>query len=180
MLSLTIISHTPHYYGNNGAIVGLEPTVREINYLSQLFETIYHVAPLHSAEPHNATSSYISKNIIYIPIKPTGGEKIFSKLNIFYYMPYNLYKIIITIVKTQWIQFRAPTNLGLFVLPLLSVLKNKNKWVKYAGDWEKKSIPISYKLQRWWLRMNLQKSIVTINGNHNKQQSSDDISSTDD
>ena len=26
------------------------------------------------------------KNIIYIPIKPTGGEKIFSKLNIFYYM----------------------------------------------------------------------------------------------
>ena len=39
MLSLTIISHTPHYYGNNGAIVGLEPTVREINYLSQLFET---------------------------------------------------------------------------------------------------------------------------------------------
>ena len=171
MLSLTIISHTPHYYGNDGAIVGLEPTVREINYLSQLFETIYHVAPLHSADPHNATSSYISKNIIYIPIKPTGGEKIFSKLNIFYYMPYNLYKIIITIVKTQWIQFRAPTNLGLFVLPLLSVLKNKNKWVKYAGDWEKKSIPISYKLQRWWLRMNLQKSIVTINGNHNKQQS---------
>ena len=65
MLSLTIISHTPHYYGNDGAIVGLEPTVREINYLSQLFETIYHVAPLHSSDPHNATSSYISKNIIY-------------------------------------------------------------------------------------------------------------------
>ena len=62
MLSLTIISHTPHYYGNDGAIVGLEPTVREINYLSQLFETIYHVAPLHSSDPHNATSSYISKN----------------------------------------------------------------------------------------------------------------------
>ena len=170
MHSLAIISHTPHFYNKNGKVVGLEPTIREINYLSQVFDTIFHIAPLYTIDPHNATLAYVSNNIIFIPIKPTGGKNIFSKLDILFYIPYNLYKIIVTIVKVQWVHLRVPTNLGLFVLPLLSVLKNKKKWVKYAGNWTQTSIPLSYRLQRWWLRNNLQNSKVTINGSINRQK----------
>ena len=43
--SLTIISHTEHFKNVNGEIVGWEPTVREINHLSNIFDLVYHVAP---------------------------------------------------------------------------------------------------------------------------------------
>jgi len=171
MSSIAIISHTPHYYNKDGELIGLEPTLREINQLSAIFSTIYHIAPLYKSDPHKATIPYISNKIIYIPIIPTGGETIINKLRILFIMPYNLYCIMKVIRKVEWVHFRAPTNLGLFVLPLISLLRDKKKWVKYAGNWQQKSVPVSYKLQRWWLRNNLQNSSVTINGFDDKPSS---------
>ena len=40
MSKLVIISHTRHYYSQNREIVGWEPTIREINYISKLFDSI--------------------------------------------------------------------------------------------------------------------------------------------
>ena len=94
MPSLAIISHTQHYCNKNGEIVGWEPTLREINQLSSIFDTIYHIAPLYSSDPHKATMPYTANNIIFIPIIPTGGDGFIKKLGILFYMPYNLYKII--------------------------------------------------------------------------------------
>ena len=80
-------------------------------------------------------------------------------------------KIIIhTIQKVEWVHFRAPANIGIYVLPLLSIIKSKKKWVKYAGNWMKKDIPLSYSLQRWWLKKNILKSFVTINGQWSNQK----------
>ena len=79
MHSLAIISHTEHYYRPNGEVVGLESTLREINYLTNLFGIIYHIAPLHKGVPHKANIPYASKKIIYIPIIPTGGKGIVKK-----------------------------------------------------------------------------------------------------
>jgi len=164
MRSLAIISHTPHYYNMEGKVVGFEPTLREINHYTQIFDVIFHIAPLYQSDPHKATMPYMSNNIIFVPIKPTGGKGIIKKFGILFYMPYNLYKIIKCIQKVEWIHFRAPTNLGLYVLPLLSMYKNKKKWIKYAGNWMKKDIPLSYSIQRWWLKKNIQNSPVTMNG----------------
>jgi len=171
MRSIAIISHTPHYHNNNGEVVGLEPTLREINQLLSIFDFIYHVAPLYKSDPHKATIPYKSNKVKFIPIIPTGGETFIKKIGIIFYMPYNLYIIIKIIRQVEWIHFRAPTNLGVFVLPLLSLFVGKNKWVKYAGNWQQESIPISYKFQRWWLRKNLQNGNVIINGNKKKLQS---------
>lgn len=55
-MKLAIISHTEHYFDKQGGITGWGATVREINYLTQLFEKIYHIAPLH---PEMAPSSAI-------------------------------------------------------------------------------------------------------------------------
>ncbi len=169
--SLTIISHTPHYYNIHGEVVGLEPTLREINQLSLIFDTIYHIAPLYKGRPHKATIKYTFDEIIFIPLIPTGGKSILNKLGIIFFLPYNLFHICKIIRRVDWIHFRAPTNLGIYVLPLLSIYRNKRKWIKYAGNWSQKSIPISYKLQRWWLRNNFQNSKVTINGSVNRQKS---------
>ena len=55
MRSVAIISHTQHYCDKNGEIVGWEPTIREINQLCDIFDLVYHVAPLCSGIPHNGT-----------------------------------------------------------------------------------------------------------------------------
>ena len=168
---LTIISHTEHYYTSKNKIVGWEPTIREINQLCDIFDLVYHVAPLCSGIPHNGNAPYKSDKIKIIPIKPTGGKGIIKKLEILFSMPFILLKMIKIINKSDWVHFRCPTNLGIFVLPLLTLYNNKNKWVKYAGNWVEKHPPISYRFQRWWLENNFQNSIVTINGKWVNQKS---------
>ena len=53
--------------------------------------------------------------------------------------------------------------MGIYVLPYLRFC-DTNYWVKYAGDWYISSAPISYRLQRFWLKYNFNKSVVTVNG----------------
>ena len=170
MRSLAVISHTEHYYTTDGKVVGWEPTVRELNYLAEIFDLIYHIAPIHDNKPNRATAAYKADNIIYVPIKPSGGKTLINKIAIITAMFTNLKIIIHTIQKVEWVHFRAPANIGIYVLPLLSIMKSKKKWVKYAGNWMKKDIPLSYSLQRWWLKKNILKSFVTINGQWSNQK----------
>jgi glycosyltransferase involved in cell wall biosynthesis len=50
---------------------------------------------------------------------------------------------------------------------LLSLLRRpKLRWIKYAGNWQGyEKEPLSYRFQRWWLKKNFARSIVTVNGN---------------
>ena len=129
MRSLGIISHTPHYQKTNGEFVGLESTLREINHLTQIFDTIYHIAPLHDGKPIKANVSYISNKIIYQPIIPAGGKGFINKIGILIVLPINLYRIIKVIKKVDWIHFRAPTNLGVVILPLLVLYRHTARGV---------------------------------------------------
>ena len=79
MSKLVVISHTEHYFNPNGEIVGWEPTIREINHFSTIFDIVYHVAPLYSGNPHKANVPYSSDKIQYISIRPSGGKGIFKK-----------------------------------------------------------------------------------------------------
>ena len=141
MPNLLIISHTEHFKTDKGIIVGWEPTIREVNSLIRIFDKIYHIAPQYKTRPHKANCRYIG-NINFIPISPSGGNNIIDKLKILFFIPNNLFTIIRMINKVDWIHFRSPTNLGLYVLPLLSLLRKKKKWVKYAGNWKQKDIPV--------------------------------------
>ena len=164
MTKIAIISHTEHYLNDKGKVVGWEPTIREINHFPEKFNIIYHLAPLHSGSPHRANIAYNSDKIIFQPLIPSGGKSIFKKIGIILFMPINLIRIIKVINKVDWIHFRSPTSLGLFVLPLVYLFSKKNKWIKYAGNWQQNFIPFSYKFQRWWLKKNLNNSFVIING----------------
>jgi len=162
-MKLAIISHTPHYF-KDGIITGWGPTVREINHLTEIFDEIYHIAPLHKEMSPESSVSYNSNKINFIPLKPYGGESFSDKFSIFSTARYNLNKIRIILEKVDWVQFRAPTAMGLYVLPYLSLKNKPKKWVKYAGNWQMKDPPLSYRFQKWWLERNFMGSKVTING----------------
>lgn len=160
---LTIISHTPHYEKDK-IIYGWGSTITEINYLSKLFTKVNHIAPLYNTIPPRSTKKYISDKIKFIPIKPRGGKGFLNKIDIINGIPKQLFLIHEYCKTSDWIQFRSPTNMGIYVLPYLRFICNTKYWVKYAGDWNTSSAPISYRLQKFWLKNNFNKSIVTING----------------
>ena len=87
-MRLTIISHTPHYFDSSGEILGWGPTVREINYLSEYFLEIVHLAPLHNEKAPNSSIPY-NINVKFVHLKPSGGKSFYSKLQIIDAVIYN-------------------------------------------------------------------------------------------
>ena len=167
-MKLLIISHTSHYEQSE-EIVGFSPTVSEINYLSKYFSSIIHLAVLHkNIEAPKNTIKYSSKNIRFIPIKPFGGETLKNKLSIISSSISALFIIQKHLREVDLFQFRAPTSIGVLLIPYLSWFSKKNGWFKYAGNWSQKKPPISYKFQKSVLTNN-KKHKVTINGRWDKQ-----------
>lgn len=169
-MKLAIISHTEHYLNDKGEVIAWGPTVREINNLTKIFSEVYHIAPLHKTRAPASALGYTSDKIKYIPLVASGGAGLASKIKILIAAPKNLLKVHKVLDKVDYVQFRGPTNLGMYIIPYLSIRKRPKKWFKYAGNWVQQNPPISYGLQRWWLKANLQKSIVTVNGKWPDQQ----------
>jgi len=162
-MKLAIISHTPHYRTGK-KISGWGPTIREINHMSIMFDEVYHVAPLHNESAPPSSIGYNNEKIRFIPLEPYGGNTFSEKFSIITTMFRNLKIIKHILNKVDWAQFRAPTAMGLYVLPYLSIRNDPKRWVKYAGNWKMQDPPISYRFQKWWLENNFQKSKVTVNG----------------
>lgn len=161
-MKLAIISHTEHYQQPDGTIVGWGPTVSEINHLAQDFEEIYHIAFLHPGTPPPSSLPYTSSKIKFVPLKPVGGKGIGAKLKILGNIPKILATVRKTLEKVAVFQLRAPTGIGVFLIPYLTLFSTKKGWYKYAGNWNQENPPLGYALQRWMLKN--QKRKVTING----------------
>lgn len=168
MKTLTIISHTEHYLKPDGTVVGLSSTVTEINHLLDEFDVIYHLAMLYDVEAPPNTMPYGSDKIIFKPIPAVGGPSFSEKFKIILTIPRTINIIRKTLQSSDFFQFRAPTGIGVFVIPYLVFFTSKTGWFKYAGDWKGKQIPWAFKLQRWYLTN--QKRIVTINGRWKDQK----------
>lgn len=166
-MKLAIISHTEHYKKPDGTIIGWGPTISEINHLAQDFEEIYHIAFLHPGIPPPSSMPYVSQNIKFVPLKPVGGNGIGAKLKIIGNIPTILNTVIKTLKQVDFFQFRAPTGIGVFLIPYLTLFCNKKGWYKYAGNWNQDNPPLGYQLQRWMLKN--QKRKVTINGHWPEQ-----------
>ncbi|MBZ9652087.1 glycosyltransferase [Psychroflexus montanilacus] len=165
-MTLCIISHTEHYQDENGIIKAWGSTVTEINHLLGIFDRIIHVAPLHEGQPPKSSLVYAdTDNITFIPLKPSGGKGL-KKLNIALTALSNLRQIQKGIQKADIIHFRAPTGMGLYVLPYLKWFSTKPYWVKYAGNWVDPDMPLGNRLQKQWLQNYIEpETQVTYNGN---------------
>lgn len=163
---LVVISHTEHYLDENDVLRGWGPTVNEINFLAESWEEVYHVGCLHTGNVRASSSSYIPKNIHFVPIPPYGGKRLWDKFLILLKIPKIIYQVVVSIRGASEVQLRLPTSMGLFLLPLFSffIRRKFTFWVKYAGNWKQENPPLSYRLQRWWLIKNYAKCKVTING----------------
>jgi glycosyltransferase involved in cell wall biosynthesis len=167
-LKLTIISHTEHYKLPDGTIVGWGPTITEINFLSEIFDEIHHIAMLHNVEAPESSLPYINDNIKFVPLKPTGGRNLYEKLRVLFSAPSVIRTVNSTLSKTDCYQLRAPTGIGVFLIPYLTLFSKKKGWYKYAGNWKQVSPPLGYALQRSMLKR--QKRKVTINGTWENQK----------
>lgn len=161
-MKLAIISHTEHYL-DQGQVFGFGPTVREINQLLEVFDEIWHIAVLHSGNPPSNALPYASDKVHFVPISPFGGPHWRDKLGALLQMPSVLKVVARTLQQVDCFQFRAPTGIGNYLIPWLTVFTNKPGWFKYAGNWVQKNAPPGYRWQRWWLSKG-QNRPVTING----------------
>lgn len=163
-MKVLIISHTSHFHDEDGNIVGWGPTLREMDYLAERFGEVVHIACFHKGVKAPASSvPYANKNVRYVPIPAYGGERLKDKVSIIT----NAFTILRTIARelktADVFQFRAPTAMGLYVIPYLSLFTKKKGWYKYAGNWVREEQPFSYTFQRSWL-LERQDRKITING----------------
>lgn len=160
-MKLAIISHTEHYRMPDGKIAGWGPTITEINHLARAFEEIYHLAFLYDDAPPESALPYLHSNIHFIPLKPMGGPKILDKAGMLFRIPEVITKVRKVLKQADVFQFRAPTGMGVFLIPYLTLTKKKG-WYKYAGNWLQEQPPLGYRFQRRMLKN--QRRPVTING----------------
>jgi hypothetical protein len=116
-MKLAIISHTEHYKTEAGEIVGWGPTITEINYLLNSFETIYHVAMLHPGCPPPSALPYSSDRVKFVALKPLGGKTIYSKWETIQNAPKVVYTIQKILKKVDCFQLRTPTGIALYLIP---------------------------------------------------------------
>jgi glycosyltransferase involved in cell wall biosynthesis len=163
-MRLLIVSHTPHYLKSK-TLVGWGPTVREIDHLASLFDEVVHIAPLHSGAPESALA-YESSNVQFLPVPPSGGERLFEKLSVLARVPLYARTILKELSRADVVHVRCPANISLLAIVLLAMVRRPRlRWVKYAGNWSPESGEAwSYDLQRWWLRRRLHRGVVTVNG----------------
>lgn len=166
---LCIISHTQHYRLPDGSLVGWGATVRELDNLTKVFEKVIHVAPLHTEAAPSGMLAYCSERVEFVPLLPSGGETFVEKMGIIKTAKRNLSVVAKTLARADVFQFRAPTGMGVYMIPYLLTC-GKPGWFKYAGNWVQKNPPMGYWLQRTMLRM-LGKHKVTINGRWPNQKS---------
>ena len=163
---LLIISHTEHYRNQDQEIVGWGPTINEINYLADFWEEVVHIGCMKEGVAPKSALPYSNSTIKYVPIPPYGGKTLLSKVLIFSKIPKIISQVVRNLDGATEVQLRLPTSMGLFLLPLFSFFlpRKYTLWVKYAGNWGEEQPPLSYRLQRWWLKKNLAKCKVTLNG----------------
>jgi glycosyltransferase involved in cell wall biosynthesis len=162
---LVVISHTAHQYLPDGTLVGWGPTVAELNYLSQYWDELLHVACIEPHTNNQSLQSYQSKNIRFAPIPSFGGTTWLQKLGVFYKAPQIIWQIVKSLKGATHVQIRVPMGIGVYVLPLFIFIPRKFiLWVKYANNWGHVSNSLGYRFQRWFLEKNFLKCKVTING----------------
>jgi len=169
-VQLLIVSHTPHYY-REGSLVGWGPTVREIDALGELFETVVHVAPVHPESAPPSALAYRCPRVRVRGVRPAGGRRWRDKLGILARAPGYVRSIAQELGPADVVHVRCPANISLIALAVLALSgRPRRRWVKYAGSWRPAHPDAwSHRLQRWWLGRASSGGVVTINGSWPEQ-----------
>ena len=169
-MNLLIISGTAHFMAG-GRAAGWGPAIEEIDHLATLFSNVVHVAALHFGEAPAVMSPYRNPKVRFVPVRPAGAPGLWGKAGVLLRTPGYLRTILTHLRDADAVHVRCPSNIGLLAVLLLALLRGpKRRWIKYAGEWRPSGPePLSYRLQRWWLRCGFSRSLVTVNGTWRNQ-----------
>ncbi|MDQ3819686.1 MAG: hypothetical protein M3362_18695, partial [Acidobacteriota bacterium] len=121
-------------WGN--AYAGWGPTVREVDYLTRLFDEVVHLAPFHPGKAPGSALPYQSSNITLRAVPVAGGEGFVSKLNLLLKTPIYLHAILREMHRADVVHIRCPANISLLAVILLAFIRRPRlRWIKYAGNW---------------------------------------------
>ncbi len=165
MKSILIVSDTPMYKTNNGFLV-FEPTLREVEEVSDLFSRIKWISYQRQGSGHkNALIPSIPNLQLYPLGNMRGGQSFSKKLQVLFTIPWQAFLFYREIPSFDVIHTRAPSVPALMVI-LYSFFDSKRiYWHKYAGNWGDPHPPLAFRLQNWLLRKLDKPNIrITING----------------
>lgn len=140
--------------------------MREISALASLFTSVRHIAMLHEGEAAASEIAYGAENVTFVPLKPSGGAGLRAKFGILAAYPHYATVMLREIAAADVVHVRAPANIALLAILLLSLLRRPaRRWIKYAGNWKPDAPDArSYRIQRWLLRRGWHRGQVTVNG----------------
>lgn len=160
---LTVVSDTALFRKGNTTF-GFGPVVRELEYISPMFEKIVWIGFERSDEiGSRAFDRVTADNIETVLLKKCGGNRFVDKLNVLLNTPQMVLVILKHIIKAEVIHTRAPSAPAFIAVLLSYIFKKKIWWNKYAGNWVQKNPPFFYGIQRK-LFMAAKHTNVTING----------------
>ena len=134
-MRLLIVSHTPHHRAA-GRLVGWGPTVRELDYLSALFDEVIHIAPVYDGPAPGNALAYTSPRVRVRAVRPAGGETLAAKFDVARLYPAYAAAIRDEMGRADAVHVRCPANISLLALLLLRVARRPEpRWAKYAGTW---------------------------------------------
>ena len=166
---LLVISDS-NFYKDGNQIAVFEATLREIEELTKIFDTITWIGFMYEEpNPGNARIPKTDK-VRLIPIPAAGGHSVSGRLSLLssffrYVRIINQYAN-----KHEFIHTRAP-SVPAFIGIVRSFLDRKRKyWHKFAGNWNQQNPPKSYALQRSLLKRAAH-TFVAVNGRWENQPS---------
>ncbi len=148
-------------------IFAYEPVLRELEYLSILFHSVYWAGYL-KLNKSGLNYGESKKNTIHFKcLKATGGKGFFSKLKILINIPRYTVEIFSIIKKSDVVYSRGPSVPALITIFLSFFVKNKIYIHKYAGGWDLRNIPFSYRFQRRILKSQKIASVIVSSSKNN-------------
>jgi glycosyltransferase involved in cell wall biosynthesis len=165
LMELIIISALPHYLVRD-RVVGIAPVSREIDYLSDLFGEVRHIAFLHSQPAPANMQAYESGRVQVVPLEPSGGLGIAGKLGVLCRAPSYARLIRAAVQHAALVHVRCPSSVSLQAMLLLAAARRPPRsWIKYGGDWRPSGPePLANRVQRMILRKGWSNSVVSVNG----------------
>lgn len=161
---LLITSDTP-VFSREGEIHVFEPTLREIEEVSNLFSAVKWLTYLRPGFELN-TRVVSDSRISMLPLPDSrGGKSIGKKLSVLFSLPSQWRSFVDQVAQADVIHTRGPSVPAMIGI-LYSFIDGKHVyWHKYAGDWNEKNSPFAYRLQRWLLKRLKKRNVrITING----------------
>ena len=98
-------------------------------------------------------------------VPPSGGTTLEDKFKVISQSLKYINTIRKNIPSEDVIHVRCPGSLPLYGMLVTSLVRNRYKWIKYAGNWtaHKNQMAPSHFFQREWLRLGLSNAAVTVN-----------------